>query len=91
MEYKATVVERRDRVANLESEFNILLDEEHGDAHRPDLPDRLEHLVHDLGREFRSRLVEHQKLRAAHECTAESEHLLLSAREGARKLPAPLA
>ena len=51
----------------------------------------VEDIAHDEGREAKRGLVQHEKLRPAHEGAPHGEHLALSAGEGAGELPPPLA
>src|SRR5215472_5751247 len=77
-------------VDDLQRLFDVLLDEQHGGAGPPDLPDGGEDLRDDLGGKPERRLVEQQQRRIAHERATQGAHLLLPAAQGATALPAAL-
>ena len=79
VEYDSTVVEHGDRITNLKCQIYILLDEQHCNAHCPDLSDCREDLVHDSWRQTHGWFVQHEQFRATHQCSTEREHLLFAA------------
>src|SRR5215472_13504398 len=87
---RAAMLEHVRAVDDLQRLFDVLLDEQHGGAGPPDLPDGGEDLRDDLGGKPERRLVEQQQRRTAHERATQSAHLLLPAAQGAAALPAAL-
>src|SRR5919198_3789149 len=70
-----------------ERDAGVLLDKKHGQAFLlVQLPHDAEELANDERREAERRLVEEEEPWAAHQRSAEREHLLLSARERSRSL-----
>src|SRR5437764_6519273 len=69
-----------------ERHVRVLLDEQHRDAAAIDLDDVPEDLADEDRRDAERWLIEEQHARAAHQGTADREHLLLTARERGREL-----
>src|SRR5579872_6268960 len=71
--------------------IGVLLDDQYGEAVLPvECPDRLEDLARDQRRETKRRFVEEEQARAAHQGTADRQHLLFAAGQRAAALGQPL-
>src|SRR5579883_1278144 len=87
----AGVVEDVDAVGMREREGDVLLAQEHGDrGGRAQAFERLRELLQHDGSQAQRRLVEDQKLRPHHQGARDRQHLLLAARQRARRLALPL-
>ena len=66
-------------VDQFEHLLHVLLDDQHGEALRPDAADQVEDLLHGERRETGRRLVHQQELGVGHQRPADRAHLLLAA------------
>ena len=77
------------RRRELQGDVDGLLDEQHRGPSRGDLPHQFGELPDDDRRQAQAELVDHQELRFAQQRHAQTEHLLLAAREVRRGLVEP--
>src|SRR5438874_317497 len=77
-------------VRNAQCQVDVLVDQHDGYAVAVQARDDLEQLFHDLGRKAQRKLVDEQELRLDDERLRQCEHLLLSPRQAAGDLPAPV-
>ena len=74
-------------IGGFQRHIGVLLDKQHRHALLVDLLDDLKYALDDDGRKSQRRLVHHDDLGAAHQRTADRQHLLLAAGQGAARLP----
>ena len=78
------------QVRDLQGHVGVLLDEQHGDPLLVDLLDDLKDPLDHQGGQPQGGLIHHDDLRPGHEGPGHGQHLLLTAGQGARRLPGAL-
>src|SRR5574341_534878 len=91
LQHDVPVLEHVPAVGDGERGLGELLDEQQREPLVPEPRQHREHLVHELRRQAQRRLVEEEQAGRRHEAARDREHLLLTAREHARRLQPPLA
>src|SRR5437762_2796400 len=85
-EHDAPVAHHVDAMGDLQRDGQLLLDEQDRHAPSRDLAQEPPDLHHKHGRQSLRRLVDDDEIRIAHERPAHGQHLLLAAREDARRV-----
>src|SRR6186713_951536 len=84
-EHDAAMAHDVDALGDPHRDRQLLLDKENRDTGLRDAGDEIADLLHDQRRETFGRLVDHDEIRIAHQRPAGREHLLLAARQHARR------
>ena len=77
-------------VGDLQRHVGVLLDQQNGHTLVIDRFDNGENILHNQGRKTQRGFIHHQHLRAAHQCPAHGQHLLLTAGQRTGQLPMAL-